>query len=149
MGLGSGIRDPGSGKNLFRIPDPGVKKEPDPGSATLLFGQSRSRIRIQIQVFNDQKLNLTEEKNTRIQGSKRHRIPDPDKQHWSPLTYDLTMEVFSTVKVVLRESQLSLFLLLVQCSDAVAVAQRLDMGIIRIHKLENTNQNCNEVTQIL
>ncbi len=33
----SGIRDPGSGKNLFRIPDPGVKKAPDPGSATLLF----------------------------------------------------------------------------------------------------------------
>jgi hypothetical protein len=36
MGLGSGIRDPGSGKNLFRIPDPEVKKAPDPGSATLL-----------------------------------------------------------------------------------------------------------------
>ena len=39
MGLGSGIRDPGSeirdpgsGKNLLRIPDPGVKKAPDPGS---------------------------------------------------------------------------------------------------------------------
>jgi hypothetical protein len=35
----SGIRDPGSGKNLFRIPDPGVKKAPIPdpgsGSATL------------------------------------------------------------------------------------------------------------------
>ena len=30
--LVSGIRDPGSGKNLFRIPDPGVKKAPDPGS---------------------------------------------------------------------------------------------------------------------
>ncbi len=30
---------PGSGKNLFRIPDPGVKKAPDPGSgsATLIF----------------------------------------------------------------------------------------------------------------
>ncbi len=26
----TGIRDPGSGKNLFRIPDPGVKKAPDP-----------------------------------------------------------------------------------------------------------------------
>jgi hypothetical protein len=25
-----GIRDPGSGKNLFRIPDPTVKKAPDP-----------------------------------------------------------------------------------------------------------------------
>jgi hypothetical protein len=25
--LGSRIRDPGSGKNLFRILDPGVKKE--------------------------------------------------------------------------------------------------------------------------
>jgi hypothetical protein len=36
---GSEIRDPGSGKNLFRIPDPGVKKHPIPdpgsGSATL------------------------------------------------------------------------------------------------------------------
>ncbi len=29
---GSEIRDPGSGKNLFRIPDPGVKKASDPGS---------------------------------------------------------------------------------------------------------------------
>jgi hypothetical protein len=34
MGSGSGIRDPGSGKNLFRIPDPGVKKAPDPGSGS-------------------------------------------------------------------------------------------------------------------
>jgi hypothetical protein len=38
---GSGIRDPGSGKNPFRIPDPGVKKAPIPdpgyGSATLLL----------------------------------------------------------------------------------------------------------------
>jgi hypothetical protein len=37
---GSEIRDPGSGINLFRIPDPGVKKDPIPdpgsGSATLL-----------------------------------------------------------------------------------------------------------------
>ncbi len=33
---GSGIRDPRSGKNLFRIPDPGVKKASDPGSATLI-----------------------------------------------------------------------------------------------------------------
>jgi hypothetical protein len=36
---GFGIRDPRSGKNLFRIPDPGVKKAPDPGSgsATLVI----------------------------------------------------------------------------------------------------------------
>jgi hypothetical protein len=35
---GSGIRDPGSGKNSsrIRIPDPGGKKAPDPGSATLV-----------------------------------------------------------------------------------------------------------------
>jgi hypothetical protein len=26
------VWDPGSGKNLFPIPDPGVKKAPDPGS---------------------------------------------------------------------------------------------------------------------
>jgi hypothetical protein len=39
--LGSGIRDPGYGINLFRIPDPGVKKDPIPdpgsGSATLIW----------------------------------------------------------------------------------------------------------------
>jgi hypothetical protein len=36
MGLGSGILDPGSRINLFRIPDPGqgVKKAPDPGSGS-------------------------------------------------------------------------------------------------------------------
>ncbi len=27
-----GVRDPGSGKDILRIPDPGVKKAPDPGS---------------------------------------------------------------------------------------------------------------------
>ncbi len=44
MDLGSGIRDPGSGKNLFRIPDPGVKKAPDPGSgfATLTYAKFES-----------------------------------------------------------------------------------------------------------
>ncbi len=31
---------PGSGKNLFRIPDPGVKKAPDPGSAKLIAAQA-------------------------------------------------------------------------------------------------------------
>jgi hypothetical protein len=30
------VWDPGSGKNLFRIPDPAVKKAPDPGSGTLV-----------------------------------------------------------------------------------------------------------------
>jgi hypothetical protein len=30
------VWDPGSGKNLFRILDPGVKKALDPGSGTLL-----------------------------------------------------------------------------------------------------------------
>jgi hypothetical protein len=40
MGLGSEIRDPE--KNLFRIPDPGIKKAPYPrsGSATLQGGQT-------------------------------------------------------------------------------------------------------------
>ncbi len=36
------VWDPGSGKNLFRIPNPGVKKAPDPGSgsATLLVAHN-------------------------------------------------------------------------------------------------------------
>jgi hypothetical protein len=35
------VWDPGYGKNLFRIPDPGVKKAQDPGfgSATLVFSE--------------------------------------------------------------------------------------------------------------
>jgi hypothetical protein len=42
---GFGIWDPGSGKNLFRLPDPGVKKASDPGSAsaTLLAILSRRK----------------------------------------------------------------------------------------------------------
>ncbi len=36
-GVGIQNRDPGSRKNLFRIPDPGVKKAPYPGSATLAY----------------------------------------------------------------------------------------------------------------
>ncbi len=46
MVLGSGIRDLGSGirKNLFRIPDPGVKKAPDPRSATLLPGAAQASL---------------------------------------------------------------------------------------------------------
>jgi hypothetical protein len=35
MGLGSEIRDP---ENLFRIPDPGVKKAPDPGPGSATLG---------------------------------------------------------------------------------------------------------------
>ncbi len=36
MGLGSGIRDPGSGTRNKPIPDPGpgIKKAPDPGSGS-------------------------------------------------------------------------------------------------------------------
>jgi hypothetical protein len=47
-----GIRDPGSGKNLFRIPDPGVKRALDSGSgsATLLpstiFGSQEMRWKV-------------------------------------------------------------------------------------------------------
>jgi hypothetical protein len=37
--------DPGSGKNLFRIPDPGVKKAPDSGSRGQKGTGSRIRIR--------------------------------------------------------------------------------------------------------
>ncbi len=34
MDLGCGIRDPESGKNLFWVPDPGVKNAPNPGSGS-------------------------------------------------------------------------------------------------------------------
>jgi hypothetical protein len=43
--MGFGLLNPGSGKNLFRIPDPGVKKAPDPGPQhwfTLFTPQSNS-----------------------------------------------------------------------------------------------------------
>ncbi len=43
------VWDPGSGKNLFRIPDPGVKKAPDPGSGSATLD---SWIRICIRNFD-------------------------------------------------------------------------------------------------
>jgi hypothetical protein len=47
-----GIWDPGSGKNLFRIPDPGVKKGTytGSGSATLIFYYSYSMRQTQLQL---------------------------------------------------------------------------------------------------
>jgi hypothetical protein len=48
MSLGSGIRDPGSGINPFRIPDPGVKKAPDPDPQHGLLPVYRIRIRFQV-----------------------------------------------------------------------------------------------------
>jgi hypothetical protein len=52
---GFGIRDPGSGKTLFRIPDPGVNKAPDPQHWKIInvirflgFLNSQSVLRIRI-----------------------------------------------------------------------------------------------------
>ncbi len=52
------VRDPGSGKNLFRIPDPEVKKAPDPGSATLYLNTTNPvlRIRTRTRIRKDPKL---------------------------------------------------------------------------------------------
>ncbi len=54
MGLGSGIRDPGSGKNLFRILDPGSRgqegtgsriRDPDPQHCLKLLSHSLNKIK--------------------------------------------------------------------------------------------------------
>jgi hypothetical protein len=37
---------PGSGKNLFQIPDPGVKKAPDPGSRSATLVTTKLLIRL-------------------------------------------------------------------------------------------------------
>ncbi len=42
------VWDLGSGKNLFRILDPGVKKAPDPGSATLIICHAEFRCRCHV-----------------------------------------------------------------------------------------------------
>jgi hypothetical protein len=49
------IWDFGSGKNLFRIPDPGVKKAPDPGSGSATLVELRQRVNLgaPIQQFNN------------------------------------------------------------------------------------------------
>ncbi len=50
MGLGSGIRDLGSGKKP--IPDPGVKKAPDPGSGSATLAELRIRIRLGVYLYS-------------------------------------------------------------------------------------------------
>ncbi len=64
MVLGSGIRDPGSGKNLFRIPDPGVKKAPDPDPQHWLRIHDILmwiRIRMRILLFSSQTFQMPTE----------------------------------------------------------------------------------------
>jgi hypothetical protein len=46
------VLDPGSGKKLFRIPDPGVKKAPDPGSGSAAL-QIRNPARQMFETRND------------------------------------------------------------------------------------------------
>ncbi len=79
MSLGSGIRDPGSGINLFRIPDPGVKKAPDP----------RSRIRntagrIKKNLFNPEKQVNNQELSTSKESTKSN-VPNPEPDLNPPL----------------------------------------------------------------
>jgi hypothetical protein len=96
------IRDvyPGSRIRLFSIPDPGSELSiPDPGSTSK-----------NLSIFNPKKWFLSSRKydpgcssripdpdadflsipdpRSRIQRSKRHRIPDPDPQHWILWIYE-------------------------------------------------------------
>ncbi len=52
------VWDPGSGKNLFRIPDPGVKKAPDPGSRIRIRNTCNSEALILIRVRIETSTNL-------------------------------------------------------------------------------------------
>jgi hypothetical protein len=67
MVLGSGIRDPGSGKSLLRIPDPGVKKAPDPDPQHLKAGSGSGR--------------QAGSASTKNQDPDPHQI-EADPQHW-------------------------------------------------------------------
>jgi hypothetical protein len=49
------VWDPGSGINLFRIPDPGVKKAPDPGSRIRIRNTINSYSEIYILAFDHRK----------------------------------------------------------------------------------------------
>ncbi len=82
VGLGSGIRDPGSGKNLFRIPDPGVKKAPDPGSgsATLEKGYYKF-FEYHISVKKEVLSHLSWKQCRRIMWNRIH-IRKPNKGRW-------------------------------------------------------------------
>jgi hypothetical protein len=59
------VWDPGSGKSLFRIPDPGVKKAPDPGSGTLyksINGKTNGRLNAKLSALCLAKLIKLEDK---------------------------------------------------------------------------------------
>ncbi len=76
----SGIRDPGSGINLFRIPDPGFKKAPNPGSGSATLVRPLRQIQIintacwtalkLLQMSKATKKNLYAGKNPRYDTSK-------------------------------------------------------------------------------
>jgi hypothetical protein len=68
---GFGIRDPGSGKNLLRIPDPGVKKAPDPGSGSAtLVSKCRKKKRGGVRTMDENYIIYSER--------ELSSVPDPD-----------------------------------------------------------------------
>jgi hypothetical protein len=99
--LGSEIRDPEKTYSGSRIPDPGVKKAPDPGSgsATLFPRAYNPFFWVKILKFFDADPGSGMEKNrTRDPGWKKFRsgINIPDPQHWLPLCCKLFFQCFLT-----------------------------------------------------
>ncbi len=108
MALGSGIRDPGSGKNLFRIPDPGIKgtgsririrntdriPDPqhwsDPGSATKNLGLFPKHLLLSSRNMNGMLIadpaSMFSISKPRIQGSNKHRIPGTTTLIFTPFS---------------------------------------------------------------
>ncbi len=90
---------------IFSIPDPGSKRFPDHGSVSTsknlsILAQkivSRVKEKSSKKFIPDPVLDFFTHPGSRIQGSKRHRLPDQDPQHcltWSSYPYtDKTIEV--------------------------------------------------------
>ncbi len=93
MGLGSGILDPGSGKNLFRIPDPVSRGQKGPGSATLVLSEQDGMHRVGRPAVLDPVLLRSQV-----------LLPGPHDQFLGSITLALGIFIYHPVRMILLHS---------------------------------------------
>ncbi len=85
--LGSGIRDPWSVKNPFRIPDPGVKKAPNPGSRIPDLGSGSATLLGAMKMFDFLLRHIYNEILTLLKGGKSFLFFSTSLPHYAYLQF--------------------------------------------------------------
>jgi hypothetical protein len=92
--------DPTIAPSRIRILDTGGKKAPDPGSDLLLY-KGYYQILFAYPVSGSDHCSISDP-GSRIQGVKKHQIPDPDPQHWTVICSPSSTSVYDNVTCIIE-----------------------------------------------